>query len=761
MVQAKLRVGAAADTYELEADRVAAAVVARIAADGLPTGNSGSGVHAPGSGGSAAHASSCAADHAVGSGGHDHTPVVSGGAAPAIRRVSTGAVGEGGGIAAPEVEGAVRSASGGQPLEPQVRARMESAFGADFGGVRIHTGPSAEQLTSSMGARAFTYGSSIFMGGGQFDTTSRDGMQLLAHELTHVVQQGGTPTHVQRWIGPTFVGEFREQDGKFDKLMTSTDMDDVPGEMVDLAATIQQMSNAVGQGIDFDDASSFADAPGVEGTLGALSAVGGLKTMVGGFAEYAGGIDDIMRGKYGDGSSLDVNLGAQNIETGLTDVFGGTFDSFGGAVDIANAAGSELTVDFIGEFYQAAIKTKRAIEDSVAAEKLRGQSNKAKYEADGMLPPAVRLERFAAFLVDYEAYLAAKQARKHASWQDAVGAKATELKRKARFKSGDLERFEKTREGSGIPLKALLGPAAAVNPGRFVFLEYCRAHGIKEFGKGSEFRRSYEQRVAEGKQVGSADYTDARSLKKIAKFGQRRKAESATINSIEAAGHALDGAGTFTAGGDFGATKTSGKVLKAGAAAYKGVKSLVKRARRVHKLRLAKNEVSYGGEKERGIGWGLKQFFGGNVSGSQEKVVTAIKGGTETSYGIKRSKSGELKVKTTTKGVNLDGKSAKDKARLIKMLTIQAKRKVADLVRCLGSRNDAVFHRASAILHVIAETNLAGALARIKDEDLDKFRVLAQKVADGSATKADKTRYEQQKTTIESLFEKQLSGIGG
>ena len=79
---------------------------------------------------------------------------------------------------------------GGQALAEGVRSSMEQGFGADFSGVRIHTGGQAEALNRSLNARAFTTGSNIFFGQGQYNPTSKAGQELLAHELTHTVQQG-------------------------------------------------------------------------------------------------------------------------------------------------------------------------------------------------------------------------------------------------------------------------------------------------------------------------------------------------------------------------------------------------------------------------------------------------------------------------------------------------------------------------------------------------------------------------------------------
>lgn len=96
---------------------------------------------------------------------------------------------------APEIGGPLESAiktqaTGGQPLQNDLRREMESHFGADFSTVRIHTGPEAEALNTQLKARAFTYKNHIFFSRDQFRPDSRDGKQLLAHELTHTIQQG-------------------------------------------------------------------------------------------------------------------------------------------------------------------------------------------------------------------------------------------------------------------------------------------------------------------------------------------------------------------------------------------------------------------------------------------------------------------------------------------------------------------------------------------------------------------------------------------
>jgi hypothetical protein len=78
---------------------------------------------------------------------------------------------------------------GGTTLPADTRGFMESRFGHDFSGVRVHHGTQAETLSRQIDARAFTVGQDIFFGRSEYAPSSREGQHLLAHELTHVVQQ--------------------------------------------------------------------------------------------------------------------------------------------------------------------------------------------------------------------------------------------------------------------------------------------------------------------------------------------------------------------------------------------------------------------------------------------------------------------------------------------------------------------------------------------------------------------------------------------
>jgi Domain of unknown function (DUF4157) len=103
-----------------------------------------------------------------------------------VRRSSNGAM-----PASEDLESAIAQARGsGQPLAVTIRQPMEQAFGADFSGVKVHTDSHSDRLNRSIQARAFTTGQDIFFSRGAYQPTSQGGQKLIAHELTHVVQQG-------------------------------------------------------------------------------------------------------------------------------------------------------------------------------------------------------------------------------------------------------------------------------------------------------------------------------------------------------------------------------------------------------------------------------------------------------------------------------------------------------------------------------------------------------------------------------------------
>ncbi len=83
------------------------------------------------------------------------------------------------------------SQGGGKPLPDNTRQFMESRFGNDFSDVKVHTGPQSVQMNKELGAKAFTHGKNIHFNSGHYNPESNSGKSLLAHELTHTIQQTG------------------------------------------------------------------------------------------------------------------------------------------------------------------------------------------------------------------------------------------------------------------------------------------------------------------------------------------------------------------------------------------------------------------------------------------------------------------------------------------------------------------------------------------------------------------------------------------
>jgi hypothetical protein len=164
IVQAKLTVGAVDDPYEREADQMASQVTR-------------SGV-AP-----AARQQDAASER-------DEEDEIKEEEEMLQTKPQSGPGREGGDLDASVSKAIEGAKGGGQPLPDALRTSMDSAFSADFGGVRVHSDSQSDALNQSLNARAFTTGSDIFFGGGEYNPASGAGKELIAHELTHTIQQG-------------------------------------------------------------------------------------------------------------------------------------------------------------------------------------------------------------------------------------------------------------------------------------------------------------------------------------------------------------------------------------------------------------------------------------------------------------------------------------------------------------------------------------------------------------------------------------------
>lgn len=125
------------------------------------------------------------------------------------------------GRAHPDVEAAIAaSRGGGQALDPGVRDRMAPGLGDPLADVRVHDDPAADGLARSVSARAFAVGTDLFFAQGEHRPGTAAGDRLLAHELTHVVQQRGASAGGPLTVSNPGDALEREADSAADELAT-------------------------------------------------------------------------------------------------------------------------------------------------------------------------------------------------------------------------------------------------------------------------------------------------------------------------------------------------------------------------------------------------------------------------------------------------------------------------------------------------------------------------------------------------------------
>jgi hypothetical protein len=121
---------------------------------------------------------------------------------PSQTRIQRSTIGADGGSVDSATTNLIEGARGrGTRLQVRVRRSMEEAFGADFSGVRVHDDAAAHEANTRLTARAFTSGSDVFFGRDAYQPSRPAGERLIAHELAHVVQQGGAGTTRRVWSG--------------------------------------------------------------------------------------------------------------------------------------------------------------------------------------------------------------------------------------------------------------------------------------------------------------------------------------------------------------------------------------------------------------------------------------------------------------------------------------------------------------------------------------------------------------------------------
>ncbi len=115
----------------------------------------------------------------------------------------------------PALSGQIEGSKGrGRPLPDKTRAEMEQGIGADFRGVNIHTGAEAAGMNRELGAQAFTHGQDVYFNDGKYNPDTSNGKRLLAHELTHVVQQNPSNIAMKESASPKKVVRHGSKDDK-------------------------------------------------------------------------------------------------------------------------------------------------------------------------------------------------------------------------------------------------------------------------------------------------------------------------------------------------------------------------------------------------------------------------------------------------------------------------------------------------------------------------------------------------------------------
>jgi hypothetical protein len=141
---------------------------------------------------------------------------------------------------------------GGRSLPASTRATFESRLGHDFGDVRVHTGSRADEAARAIDAQAFTLGTDVFFARGNYRPNTPGGRKLLAHELTHVVQQSRDGPAIQRQMQNDWaLGDLDE-----DARKRLTVLPDLPADVVDFSAwtdssqTLSNVEYILGQNVD-------------------------------------------------------------------------------------------------------------------------------------------------------------------------------------------------------------------------------------------------------------------------------------------------------------------------------------------------------------------------------------------------------------------------------------------------------------------------------------------------------------------------------
>mgnify|MGYP000632397346 CR=1 FL=1 len=184
-IQKKLAIGSSNDAYEVEADRVADQVVGMSEGQINTSPKTGALVQRK--------CAACSQEEEI-----QKKPIADS-ITPLVQKA--GMKSSGGGMASTSLTQQINSSmGGGHNMDSSTKGFMESRFGSNFSDVKIHTGSQAVQMSRDLNAQAFAVGNDVYFNEGKYNPSSTTGKHLLAHELTHTLQQGiGLNRKIQRY----------------------------------------------------------------------------------------------------------------------------------------------------------------------------------------------------------------------------------------------------------------------------------------------------------------------------------------------------------------------------------------------------------------------------------------------------------------------------------------------------------------------------------------------------------------------------------
>ncbi|MDI9310934.1 MAG: DUF4157 domain-containing protein [Limnohabitans sp.] len=139
-----------------------------------------------------------------------------------------------------------RSKGGGSPLSESTKTEMESGFGTDFSNVKVHTDSNAVQMNKELGSQAFANGSDIYFNEGKYNPQSTDGKHLLAHELTHTVQQGASKPNIQKQEEETTSSPETETNNSTLETTTNNETSDVENDTTNTSSQPEDQNSDTG-----------------------------------------------------------------------------------------------------------------------------------------------------------------------------------------------------------------------------------------------------------------------------------------------------------------------------------------------------------------------------------------------------------------------------------------------------------------------------------------------------------------------------------